>query len=94
MKRQVIADIASVVHGKLHELGESRLFHERVKEWSVAYSHRGTGSTRERPMDIEGIYGVAAPVPGETGDPHSMALVASSKELVKEAVENAGGDFE
>ena len=94
MKRQVIADIASVVHGKLHELGESRLFHERVKEWSVAYSHRGTGSARERAMDIDGIYGVAAPIPGETGDPHSSALVASIKALVQEAVESAGGDFE
>ena len=94
MKRQVIADIARAVHGKLHELGESRLFHERVKEWSVAYSHRGAGSTRERAMDIEGIYGTAAPIPGEAADPNSTALVASIKALVKEAVEGAGGEFE
>ncbi len=94
MKRQVIADIASAVHGKLHGLGENRLFHERVKEWSVAYSHRGTGSSRERAMDIEGIYGTAAPIPGGTADPHSTALVATIKALVQEAVEDAGGLFE
>ncbi len=94
MKRQVIADIASAVHNKLHELGETRLFHERVKEWSVAYSHRGTGSSRERALDIEGIYGVAAPIPGEMADSHSSALVASIKAFVQEAVESAGGAFE
>lgn len=94
MKRQVIADIASAVHGKLHELGETRLFHERVKEWSVAYSHRGTGSSRVRAIDIEGIYGVAAPIPGEIADPHSTQLVASIKAFVQEAVEGVGGAFE
>lgn len=94
MKRQVIADIASAVHGKLHELGETRLFHERVKEWSMAYSHRGTGSSRERAIDIEGIYGVAAPIPGEAADPHSTALVASIKSFVQAAVESTGGEFE
>ena len=94
MKRQVIADIASVVHEKLHELGETRLFHERVKEWSMAYSHRGTGSARERAMDIEGIYGLAAPIPGEAADPNSTALVASIKVMVQSAVESTGGEFE
>jgi len=94
MKRQVIADIASAVHAKLHELGESRLFHERMKEWSVAYSHRGTGSARERALDIEGIYGEAAPIPGETADPNASALVAAVKGVVKDAVEAAGGVFQ
>ena len=63
-----------------------------VKEWSVAYSHRGTGSARERAMAIDGIYGVAAPIPGVTGDPHSTTLVASIKALAQEAVEEAGGE--
>lgn len=94
MKRQVIADIANAVHAKLHELGENRLFHERVKEWSVAYSHRGPGSSRERAADIEGIYGAAAPIPGVTGDPNSTALVANIKALVQEAVEKENGTFE
>jgi hypothetical protein len=91
MKRQVVAEMAAAVHAKLHELGQTRLFHERVKEWSVAYSHRGTGSTRERARDIEGIYGTAAPVPGEMADPNATALVASIKNVVMEAVTAAGG---
>ena len=60
----------------------------------MAYSHRGKGSSHERAMDIEGIYGVAAPIPGEAADPHSTALVASVKALVQEAVKSAGGAFE
>jgi hypothetical protein len=91
MKRQVIAEIASAVYARLHEVGETRLFHERVKDWSVAYSYRGTGSSRERANDIEGIYGVAAPVPGEVADRNASALVASIQVAVKEAVDAAGG---
>lgn len=94
MKRQVIADIASAVHAKLHELGENRLFHERIKEWSVAYSHRGTGSSRARALDIDGIYGVAAPIPGEVADTNSTILVASIKTVVQQAVEEANGVLE
>jgi len=92
MKRQVIADIASTVHEELHELGETRLFHEKVKEWSAAYSsHSGTGSARKRALDIEGIYGGAAPIPGEAADANASALVSAVKTVVKEAVEAAGG---
>jgi hypothetical protein len=91
MKRQVVGDIASAVYGKLHELGETRLFHERVKEWSVAYSHRETGSARKRALEIEGIYGGAAPIPGEAADPNASALVAAVKSAVKDAVEASGG---
>jgi len=91
MKRQVIADIASAVHAKLHELGQTRIFHDRVKEWSDAYAHSGTGSARERALDIEGIYGKAAPIPGEVADPNASSLVASMRDLVKLAVEDAGG---
>lgn len=94
MKRQVISEIASAVHVKLHELGETRLFHERVKEWSVAYSHSGPGSARERARDIDSIYGSAAPIPGEASDPNASALVAALKSVVKDAVEAERGVLE
>jgi len=94
MKRQVIAEIASAVHVKLHELGESRLFHERVKEWSAAYSHGGKGSARERALKIERIYEEAAPIPVESPDPNASALMAAVKGVVKDAVEAAGGVFQ
>jgi hypothetical protein len=94
MRRQVIGEIASNVNANLHQIGETRLFHERISQWSTAYSHRGTGSSRERAQDIEGIYGIAAPIPGEAADPYASALVASVKTLVQEAVEAAGGKFQ
>jgi hypothetical protein len=94
MKRQVIADIASEIHGRLHDLGESRLFRERLTEWRAAYSHRGTGSTHARAQEIEGIFKVAAPIPTEIADAHSTALLLAIKSVVLEAVETAGGEFD
>ncbi len=94
MKRQVVGEMAATVHAKLHELGQTRLFHERVAEWSTAYSHRGKGSSRERANDIEGIYGEAAPIPGEVADPNATALVACVKRVVMDAVRAAGGRIE
>jgi len=70
MKRQVIADISSEIHGRLHDLGESRLFRERLAEWRAAYSYRGTGSSHARALEIDGIYEVAAPIPSEIAEPH------------------------
>jgi hypothetical protein len=94
MKRQVVSEITSEVHAELHALAESRLFHDRVKEWSIAYSHRGTGSTRDRAHDIEAIYDMAAPIPGEMADPKASELVASVMKVVQAAVEKKGGLFE
>jgi hypothetical protein len=94
MKRQVVGEMQSKVDEKLHELGKTRLLHERIREWGIAYSHRETGSSRKRALDIEGIYGAAAPVPGEVADPNASALVASVKSLVQEAVEAAGGKLQ
>ena len=91
MKRQVISDIASAIDGKLHDLGRTRLLDDRVKEWIVAYSHRKEGSARKRALDIEGIYGGAAPIPGEAADANASALVSAVKTVVKEAVEATGG---
>ncbi len=94
MKRQVVSEITSEVHAELHALAESRLFHERVKAWSIAYSHRGTGSTRERARDIEAIYEQAAPIPGEMADPRASEFVASVLKVAQAAVERKGGMFE
>src|SRR2546426_1528205 len=94
MKRQVVSEITSEVHAELHALAESRLFHERVKEWSIAYSHRGTGSTRERARDIEAIYEQAAPIPGEMADPRASEFVASVLRVAQAVVERKGWMFE
>ncbi len=91
MKQQVVDDMARKVFGNLHELAAQRLFRERVKEWAVAYSHRGTGSTFVRAQEIDGIYDVAAPIPGRSGNENASQLVASITVTVKIAVEESGG---
>jgi hypothetical protein len=94
MKSQVVDEIARRVFSDLHELGAQRLFHERVKDWGMAYAHRGTGSTHERAQDIDGIYGVAAPIPGEAANENASRLVSAILLTVKDAVAKSGGVFQ
>ncbi len=94
MKREAVTEISRAVYRQLHTMGEQRLFHERVMDWAAAYSHSGTGSARERAKDIDSIYNVAAPIPGETADPNASVLVAAINTVVKDAVQKAGGKFQ
>lgn len=94
MKRQVVDVIARKVFADLHELAAERLFRERVKEWSVAYQHRGTGSTFVRAQEIDGIYDAAAPIPGRGGNENASQLIASITATVQTAVGEAGGRFQ
>jgi hypothetical protein len=94
MKSQVVDEIARRVFSDLHELGAQRLFHERVKDWGMAYAHRGTGSTHERAQDIDGIYGVAAPIPGEAANENASGLVTAILTAVKASVGKSGGVFQ
>ncbi len=94
MKRQVANQIAQKVFSELHRLGQQRFFHDRVKDWVAAYAHRGTGSTYDRARDIEEIYDVAAPIPGEAGNENACKLVAEINGVVKAAVLEAGGKFQ
>jgi hypothetical protein len=94
MKQQVVDEIARRVFTDLHELAAQRLFHERVKDWAAAYAHRGTGSTHERAQDIDGIYDVAAPIPGEAANENASKLVADVMAKVKDSVSKSGGVFQ
>ena len=93
MKRQVANEIAVQIFSELHGLGTQRLFHDRVKDWVAAYSHRGTGSTVERARDIDAIYSEAAPIPSQAGDETASKFIAELNHVVKAAVQNAGGKF-
>lgn len=93
MKRQVANEIAVQIFSELHGLGTQRLFHDRVQDWVAAYSHRGTGSTSERARDIDAIYSEAAPIPSQAGNEAASKFIAELNQLVKAAVQNAGGRF-
>ena len=91
MKRQVVDKIAREIFAELHSVGVQRLSQERLRDWSVAYGHRGSGSTSERARDIDEIYNEAAPIPGEVGNEGTSNFVAVLSRIVRRAVENAGG---
>ena len=95
MKRQVINEILDGVAAGLVELGKSRLFDERTKDWAKAYyDHSGPGSTRGRARDIDSIYDTAAPTPTDKADENASKFVAAITGIVKEAVVKAGGRFQ
>jgi hypothetical protein len=94
MKRGVVDEIGRRVFADLHDLAAQRLFHERVKEWARAYSYRGVGSTGERARDIDVIYDVGAPIPGEAGNENTSKFVAELGRVVRAAVEKSGGRFQ
>lgn len=95
MKRQVINEILDKIASKLSELGKTRLFHDRIKDWGKAYyDHSGPGSTRGRARDIDSIYDAAAPTPTDKADENASKFVAAIRAIVKEAVEAVGGRFQ
>jgi hypothetical protein len=94
MKRQVVDEVARQVFADLHGLAGQRLFHDRIKDWARAYSHRGTGSTNERARDIDFIYDAGAPVPREAGNENTSKFVAELCRVVRQAVEKSGGRFQ
>src|SRR5205807_2320404 len=94
MKRQVISEILDGIAAGFVELGKSRLFDERTKDWAKAYyDHSGPGSTRGRARDIDSIYDTAAPTPTDKADENASKFVAVITGIVKEAVVKAGGRF-
>jgi hypothetical protein len=84
------AMVAREVFSRLHGLAKDRLFLKQLKEWGIAYSYRGIGSTRLRARDIQGIYDVAAPIPLEIPSSESAAFLDRMRELFRDAAEAAG----
>jgi hypothetical protein len=68
-----------------------RLIQEHLIDWSRAFEHSGRGSSYDRARDVRNIYQTAAPVPGIELTPQSSAFLRNVRELVFDAIENAGG---
>lgn len=89
-KRETIDRIKTVVAQQLPTLSKYRLREQPQPAWHEAHSLRGTGSTFERRMRIEGIYERWVPVPNARGD----RLVFEFMNEVKEVVMGAVGKIE
>jgi hypothetical protein len=94
MMSHAIDRIAQEVFLRLHELAANRVMRDRVIKWKEAYAHRGFGSGAERRRDLESIYGVAAPIPGETADPPTNEFLREIRILLRDAIHTAGGKLE
>lgn len=85
-KRETIDRIKTAVTRQLPKLSARRLREQPQPIWHEAYSLRGTGSTRERRMRIEGIYERWVPIPDARGDRVVFEFLNEVKEVVMSAV--------
>jgi len=90
---QAIDAIRREVNQRLHELSRRRVIDERLSGWVEAYERRGTGSTRVRAKELEGLYESAAPVPNEMPGPDANEFLFELRELVADSVEKGGGQL-
>lgn len=86
-KRETIDRIKTAVTKKLPALSARRLREQPQPIWQEAYSLRGTGSTFERKMRIEGIYERWVPVPDARGDRVVFEFLNEVKDVVIAAVD-------
>jgi hypothetical protein len=87
----VTARVRREVFQALHPFARDRILHNEMRRWVLAYSFRGTGSTRERASEIDGIYNEGAPVPSGIHIGSANTYVNAIRRLVRDAVRSAGG---
>ncbi|OAI09219.1 hypothetical protein A1353_24680 [Methylomonas methanica] len=85
-KRETIDRIKTAVTKQLPKLSAHRLRELPQPVWHEAYSLRGTGSTFERRMRIEGIYERWVPVPDARGDKQVYEFLNEVKDVVMGSV--------
>ena len=90
-EKAAISQIKQDVSRRIHELSERRIIEEHPTDWQVAYSFRGTGSSRERADRMARIYQAAAPSVSSVLAPETQAFLDEVVESVRIAAEEAGG---
>ncbi len=88
---EAIDVVRSEVFQSLHSLAMERLIQEHLIDWSRAFEHAGRGSSYDRARDVRNIYQTAAPIPGIELTPQSSEFLSNVRDLVFDAIENAGG---
>ncbi|MBK6744721.1 MAG: hypothetical protein IPG66_17915 [Hydrogenophilales bacterium] len=84
--RETIDRVKTAVAVQLPILSMHRLREQPQPTWHEAYSLRGTGSTFERRIRIEGIYERWVPIPDARGDRPVFEFLNDVKEVVMGAV--------
>jgi len=90
-----LAGIRKSVFTALHDLAETRLADEHRPDWRGAFDgFSGRGSTYRRAEEIERIYEEAAPLISSAMSEPARVFLHSLHQLVRVAVEGAGGQFQ
>ncbi len=85
-KRETIDRVKAAVAQQLPKLSHRRLRELPQPIWLGAYALRGTGSTFDRKMRVEGIYERWIPVPDARGDASALEFMEEVKSLLTSAI--------
>jgi hypothetical protein len=92
-RNAALAPIRKSVFSALHDLAETRLAEAHRPDWRDAFDFAGRGSSYRRAEEIERIYEEAAPLISSAMSEPARAFLHSLHQLVRSAVEDAGGQF-
>lgn len=90
----VINAIRQRVYNRIHALAEVRLVTDHISDWGTAFAFSGTGSSHWRAEKMAQIYDAAAPSITSALDTLSQQFLDEVIQIVREAVEEAGGSVE
>lgn len=88
-----LALVQREVYKRLAPLAHERLIEKSYGRWTGAFHLSGRGSTFDRARAIQSVYVENAPVPGPALDHRSTDLLRDMQNLVKDAIEAAGGEL-
>lgn len=86
--------IRQKIFTELHSLSEKRIASNPIARWMTSYQYEGKGSTYKRAGEIHEIYANAAPELSLTMSTAAKELLSEIKEIVFDAIKEAGGQFE
>lgn len=86
--------IRNAVFAALHQLVEERIAELHRADWTTAFDYVGSGSSYKRADEIQSIYNKAAPAINQGDNGPARVFLVALNHLVREAVEQAGGQFD
>lgn len=92
-KESAIDTIRQHINTRLSLLANRRVANQRRDQWLSAYEFRGAGSSFTRAQSIDQIYEAAGPhITSDMSEP-ARRFMTIIRELIKEAVEETGGEI-
>ena len=89
-----INEIRQRVFSRIHSLSEERLIASRGRGWRTAFGFSGSGSSRDRALEMSRIYEAAAPSISSNPDERTQEFLNQITLIVGGAVKEAGGTVE